>query len=48
MKKYLYFTTETAARNAIKNENTRQANAKTFYNVELRKTKSGRFAVVIG
>lgn len=46
--KYKYFLTLDDAMNAIKRENAIQAAKKEFYNIVLRKTKNGKFAVIIG
>lgn len=46
--KYKYFLTLDDAMRAIARENAIQAARKTFYNITLRKTKSGNFAVIIG
>ena len=46
--KYKYFLTLDDALKAIQRENAIQAARKTFYNITLRKTKSGNFAVIIG
>ena len=46
--KYKYFVTLDDALNAIQRENAIQAARKTFYNITLRKTKNGNFAVIIG
>ena len=46
--KYKYFITLDDAMNAIRRENAIQAAKKEFYNITLRKTKKGNFAVIIG
>lgn len=46
--KYKYFLTLGDAINAIRRENAIQCARKTFYNITLRKTKTGKFAVIIG
>lgn len=46
--KYKYFITLDDAMNAIRRENAIQAARKTFYNITLRKTKNGKYAVIIG
>ena len=46
--KYKYFLTLDDAMRAIARENAIQCAKKTFYNITLRKTKSGRYAVIIG
>ena len=46
--RYKYFITLDDAMNAIKRENAIQAAKKEFYNITLRKTKNGKFAVIIG
>lgn len=46
--KYKYFLTLEDALNAINRENAIQSANKTFYNITLRKTKNGNFAVIIG
>ena len=46
--KYKYFLTLDDAMRAIARENAIQAARKTFYNITLRKTKTGKFAVIIG
>jgi hypothetical protein len=43
-----YFITLDDAMRAIKRENAIQAAKKEFYNITLRKTKNGNFAVIIG
>ena len=48
MKKYLYFNNEAAAKKAIAEEISKQAKNKTFYNITIKKTNNGKFAVVIG
>ena len=46
--KYKYFLTLDDALNAIQRENAIQAAKKEFYNITLRKTKTGNFAIIIG
>ena len=46
--KYKYFLTLDGAMQAIARENAIQCAKKEFYNITLRKTKSGNFAVIIG
>ena len=46
--KYKYFLTLDDALNAIARENAIQSAKKEFYNITLRKTKTGKFAVIIG
>ena len=46
--KYKYFATLDDALNAIQRENATQSAKGTFYNITLRKTKNGNFAVIIG
>ena len=46
--KYKYFLTLDDAMRAIRRENAIQAARKTFYNITLRKTKNGNYAVIIG
>jgi hypothetical protein len=46
--KYRYFLTLDDAMRAIQRENTIQAAKKEFYNITLRKTKKGNYAVIIG
>lgn len=46
--KYKYFVSLDDAMRAIRRENAIQAAKKEFYNITLRKTKSGNFAVIIG
>ena len=46
--KYKYFMTLDDAMRAIARENAIQAARKTFYNITLRKTKTGKYAVIIG
>lgn len=48
MKKYLYFDDADSAKKAIAQENSKQAKNKTFYNITIKKTNNGKFAVVIG
>lgn len=45
---YRYFLTLEDALNAIQRENAIQAAKREFYNITLRKTKNGNFAVIIG
>lgn len=45
---YKYFLTLDDALNAIQRENAIQAAKREFYNITLRKTKTGKFAVIIG
>ena len=45
---YKYYLTLEDALKAIRRENAIQAAKKTFYNITLRKTKTGKFAVIIG
>ena len=45
---YKYFVSLDDAMRAIRRENAIQAAKKEFYNITLRKTKSGNFAVIIG
>ena len=45
---YRYYLTLDDAMRAIARENAIQAARKTFYNITLRKTKTGKFAVIIG
>ena len=45
---YKYFLTLDDALNAIQRENAIQAAKKEFYNITLRKTKNGKYAVIIG
>lgn len=46
--KYKYFLSLADALNAIQRENAIQSAKKEFYNITLRKTKNGNFAVIIG
>ena len=46
--RYKYFLTLDDALKAIARENAIQSARKTFYNITLRKTKNGNFAVIIG
>ena len=46
--RYKYFLTLDDALKAIARENAIQSEKKTFYNITLRKTKNGNFAVIIG
>ena len=46
--KYKYFLTLDDAMHAIARENAIQNAKKEFYNITLRKTQSGKFAVIIG
>ena len=46
--KYKYFVTLDGALSAIQRENAIQAARKTFYNITLRKTKKGNYAVIMG
>lgn len=46
--KYKYFLTLDDALKAIARENAIQAAQKTFYNITLRKTKTGNYAVITG
>ncbi len=46
--KYKYYITLADALNAIQRENAIQSAKKEFYNITLRKTKNGNFAVIIG
>jgi hypothetical protein len=46
--KYRYFLTLDDAMHAIARENAIQSAKKEFYNITLRKTKTGKFAVIIG
>lgn len=46
--KYKYFVTLDDALKAIQRENAIQAAKNAFYNITLRKTKNGNFAVIIG
>lgn len=45
---YKYFVTLEDAMKAIQRENSIQSARKTFYNITLRKTKKGNYAVIIG
>jgi hypothetical protein len=45
---YKYFLTLDDALNAIQRENAIQAAKRDFYNITLRKTKNGNYAVIIG
>ena len=45
---YKYFLTLDDAMNAIQRENAVQATKREFYNITLRKTKNGKYAVIIG
>ena len=45
---YKYFLTLDDAMNAIQRENAVQAAKRDFYNITLRKTKNGKYAVIIG
>ena len=45
---YKYFLSLDDAMRAIARENAIQNAKKTFYNITLRKTKNGRYAVIIG
>ena len=45
---YKYYLTLGDAMNAIQRENAIQAAKKEFYNITLRKTKNGKYAVIIG
>ena len=45
---YKYFLTLDGALNAIQRENAIQAAKREFYNITLRKTKNGNYAVIIG
>lgn len=46
--KYRYFLTLDDAMSAIARENAVQSAKREFYNITLRKTKNGKFAVIIG
>ena len=46
--KYKYFLTLDDALKAISRENAIQSAKKAFYNITLKKTKNGKFAVIIG
>ena len=46
--RYKYFLTLDDALHAIQRENAIQSAKKEFYNITLRKTKTGKFAVIIG
>ena len=46
--RYKYFITLEDAMRAIARENAIQNAKKAFYNITLRKTKNGRYAVIIG
>lgn len=46
--KYKYFVTLEDALKAIQRENAIQSATKAFYNITLRKTKKGNYAVIIG
>ena len=46
--KYKYYISLDDALRAIARENAIQSAKKTFYNITLRKTKNGNFAVIIG
>ena len=46
--KRLYFDNENDAKKAIEHENSKQTKTRTFYNITLKKTKNGKFAVLIG
>ena len=46
--KYKYFLTLDDAMQAIARENAIQAARNAFYNITLRKTKNGKYAVIIG
>lgn len=46
--KYKYYITLADALKAIQRENAIQCAKKEFYNITLRKTKNGNFAVIIG
>ena len=45
---YKYFLTLDDAMHAIARENAVQAAKRDFYNITLRKTKNGKYAVIIG
>ena len=45
---YKYFLTLDDAMSAIQRENAIQAAKREFYNITLRKTKNGKYAVIIG
>lgn len=45
---YKYFLNLEDALNAVQREDAKQSANKTFYNITLRKTKNGKFAVIIG
>ena len=45
---YKYFLTLDDAMHAIQRENAIQAAKHEFYNITLRKTKNGKYAVIIG
>lgn len=45
---YKYFLTLDDAMHAIARENAIQAAKREFYNITLRKTKNGKYAVIIG
>ena len=45
---YKYFLTLDDALQAIQRENAVQAAKRDFYNITLRKTKNGKYAVIIG
>ena len=45
---YKYFLTLDDAMHAIQRENAVQAAKRDFYNITLRKTKTGKYAVIIG
>ena len=46
--KYKYFISLDDAMHAIRRENAIQSAKKEFYNITLRKTKKGNYAVIIG
>ena len=45
---YKYFLSLDDAMRAIQRENAVQAAKRDFYNITLRKTKTGKYAVIIG
>ncbi len=45
---YRYYLTLDDALNAIQRENAIQSAKREFYNITLRKTKNGNYAVIIG
>lgn len=48
MKRYLYYDTLEDAQKAIETINAAQNREKVFFNIELKQTNNGKFAVIVG